>query len=192
MIAFGVVIIFGVGVVYTAIQRSQSSAATAAAAADDKRVQGGKAPPFLMASQGHGEIQAALVRPLAREEAAPPPAPVVTTAAPTTVQADPQPDALEEARKRAWAAYYQRLDALTARRFDLNMQALAGGNQQQFSGQPAGVIPAAADGTGGAPPSWLSTGGTDPAGQGGKGQGPLLRRPPTGLFVYPAWPDHEG
>jgi len=80
--------------------------------------------PANLAPRGHGEI------PPQTTQDHPPPAsqdhPPPTTSDHASQQTD-QPDAMEQARARAWQAYYQRVDALAQKRLDMNMQSLNGG-----------------------------------------------------------------
>jgi type IV secretion system protein TrbI len=197
-IGFGVLILFCGGVVYTAVQRSHQSKIEAAKDADAKKVEGGKAPAFLNAAQSHGEVQAALDRQLSRPDstssasASTPATTPATTAQPVII--DPSgSDIAEQARARAWQAYFQQRDALQARRFEMDMRALTGSDAQQGSGQSYGgtqgvsgaggpALPTTqVAASGGAPGGSYTTGGTDPSGQTGKQA--FLRTPgdPYGL-----------
>jgi type IV secretion system protein TrbI len=194
MIGAGIVVVFIIGVGYTAIQRHLQSERTAAAEADDKKVEGSQAPAFLNAPQAHGEVQADLDRQLSRPTPpdAPPPA-ATQSGAPSTPPPSPSvvadqsgSDVTEQARTRAWQTYYQQRDELQAKRYEMNVRALMGGDQQglgQMANGGALGMPGALTGTGepilptgqvaaagGAPGAGgpYSTGGTDPNAQTGK------------------------
>lgn len=181
LIGAGVLLVFFVGVIYTAISRHNATVVEQKADKDTKKVEGGHAPSFLT-RQAHGEVMAASFRPQS-----PPPAPAPASSVPGATAAAPstpeQPvtdqsgsDVTEQARVKAWQQYYQQRDELEAKRYEMDVRALTGSDAQQGvhidGDQPAaggnGAIPPVVTAAGGKTATDISTGGVNPEGQAGK------------------------
>ena len=192
LIGAAVVVVFIGGVLYTAVQRHEASVAEQKVDDAKKKVEGGHPPAFLT-REAHGEVANAALRPTPHNP--PPPQPGAAPAAtstPALATDQPEPDVVEKARARAWEQYYQQLESLQAKRYEMAVRAITGGNAQQgvhmagettATGQSA--VPDSPNGistpSASASSQGYSTGGVDPEGQTGKQAFLKTRGDPLGL-----------
>ena len=192
LIGAAVVVVFIGGVLYTAVLRHEASVAEQKVDDAKKKVEGGHPPAFLT-REAHGEVANAALRPTPHNP--PPPQPGAAPAAtstPALTTDQPEPDVVEKARARAWEQYYQQLESLQAKRYEMAVRAITGGDAQQgvhMAGEttamgqsavldsPTGISTPSAS----ASSQGYSTGGVDPEGQTGKQAFLKTRGDPLGL-----------
>lgn len=161
MLAAGVVLLFFGGVIYTAIEKQKASQVQQKAEVASKKVTGSSAPGYLT-RESHGVVSREEIaqKDETRQERKEAPQPVI-------VASDAGSDEAEKARVKAWASYYQQVDALAQQRAQMNLQAMRGGDAQSpthtgGSDTQTQMPPVPTEKVG------YSTGGTDPDGQTGK------------------------